>query len=71
MFSSPTSFQLLVKNHQESIRIREAPFVETEALLVQVTEQVERLGADTGSMKYALQQAPEVLHRISSYFRAD
>ena len=40
------------------------PIVESERLLVNVAEQVERLNADVGSMQAALQQTPKVFHAV-------
>ncbi len=48
----------------EPFSVRRFAIVEPERLFVQIAEQTERLDADVGSMKTALQQTPEVLHTI-------
>src|SRR5258708_4351309 len=40
------------------------PIVLPERLLIDITEQVKRLDADVGSMQAALEQTPEILHRV-------
>ena len=48
----------------ETLRIRGLAVVIAERLFVQITEQMERLNADIGAMQTALEQAPEILHRV-------
>lgn len=48
----------------ESVPVHVMAGVESEHLLVKVSEQVERLHTDVGSLDGALQQRPEVLHAI-------
>jgi|HubBroStandDraft_1064217.scaffolds.fasta_scaffold22605_3 hypothetical protein len=54
----------LFHDSAEPLRIRQRTKVIPERLFVQVPKQVERLYADIGSMQSALQQTPEVLHRV-------
>jgi hypothetical protein len=52
----------------EAIRVVHfIPIVEPERLLVNVTEQVERLDADVGAMQPAFKEAPEILGSVGVY----
>jgi hypothetical protein len=50
---------------QESTAIVVFPLIETEALFVQIPEQMKRLNIDVGALDRALKQAPEVLQPVS------
>src|SRR6516162_6444433 len=49
---------------EKSIPVIPKSFVETEALLVEVSEHMKRLNADVGSFNTALQKRPEVLNAV-------
>ena len=49
---------------REKLCIAQLATVVAEGLFIQVTEQVEQLHADIGSVQLALYQAPEVFHRV-------
>ena len=48
----------------KSVAITGLTSVEAECLLVKVTEQVERLNTDVGSLERSLEQAPEILDAV-------
>jgi hypothetical protein len=54
----------LFHNGGEAFRVRGLAVVVPERLFVQVAEQVEGLHADVGAVQPALQEAPEVFHRV-------
>jgi hypothetical protein len=49
----------------ESLRVSHLPIVESERLLIDVAEQMERFHADVSSVQLALNETPEVLHAVS------
>ena len=55
----------LTNSEVKALTIGHVSIVESERLLIQVPEQVERLHAHIGATQAALQQAPEVLHTVS------
>ena len=63
LVSNPASNNLF-HDASKAFRIRKVPGVVAESLFVNVTEEMERLDADVGSMQATLQEAPEVLHRV-------
>jgi len=61
---SNTASHNLFHNRTETFRVREGTEVIPETLFVQVPEQMERLDADVSPVQSALQETPEVLHRV-------
>jgi hypothetical protein len=54
----------LLHDGGKALRVRGLTVVVPESLFVQVTEQVEGFHADVGALEAALQQRPEILHRV-------
>ena len=63
LVGNPTSNDLF-HDSAESLSIRQGAEVIPEGLFVQVPEQMKRLNADVGPVQTALQETPEVLHRV-------
>jgi hypothetical protein len=59
----PASDDLLHDTH-EALRVRHFPIVVTICLFIDIAEQVEWLDADVRAVQSALQETPEILHRV-------
>jgi hypothetical protein len=54
----------LLHDASKSLRVRHTAIVVAEGLLIKVAEEMKWLNADVGAMQSALEQAPEVFHRV-------